>query len=290
LKDLNLGAFTKSDKEDWLKLAEKQLKGGNPNTILEWTNQANHQLHGYYDASDLKDLEYLEDFFTHLPNHRWKLYEEVQVEEPKSSNKKIIDALMGGCDGIILQLSNQSILDASLVDVNREICDISIRFENSIEFNLNSGFMLTPNGNATQLLEHSNPETQILEALKTEKKATIYRLAFPDFFLEIATIRALRFLLHEQEDNDTLIHTHVPLHESSEHQWFLNTTVGLASILGGTNSVDFSTAQGDSRISRNIGNLIREESGINEYTDQCGGSYYVEILTHHLIQGVKKNR
>ena len=56
--------------------------------------------------------------------------------------------------------------------------------------------------------------------------------------------------------------------------------------MGGSHSVDFSTASGDTRISRNTGNLIREESGINTYSDQCGGSYYVETLTDKIIKKV----
>ena len=41
----------------------------------------------------------------------------------------------------------------------------------------------------------------------------------------------------------------------------------------------------DPRITRNVGNLIREESKITEYQDQCGGAYLVEVLTDQIIKG-----
>jgi methylmalonyl-CoA mutase N-terminal domain/subunit len=104
--------------------------------------------------------------------------------------------------------------------------------------------------------------------------------------MEIATLRALKFLL--KKSGHIHIHTHIPKHASDEHQWFLNTTAGLASILGGSHSIDFSTAIGDPRISRNTGNLIREESGIEEYSDQCGGSYYIEVLTDRIVKKVEE--
>ncbi|MEM6812768.1 MAG: methylmalonyl-CoA mutase family protein [Bacteroidota bacterium] len=127
----------------------------------------------------------------------------------------------------------------------------------------------------------------LLKAIDTSSK-WVYRKAFPDFFLEIATVRAFRFMLNiKKKRNDIRIHTSIPHHKLAENQWFLNTTSGLASILGGSDSIDIPTAIGHDRISRNIGHLIREESGIDMYEDQCGGSYLIESLTHQIIQQVK---
>jgi hypothetical protein len=169
----------------------------------------------------------------------------------------------------------------------RDICDIGLRSDEEMDTVQGIKMMLSPNGNCKIISETKNPILQIGEALDSQKYPYIYRHSLPDFFLEIATLRAMKYLFQEIGIAPH-IHSHVPRHPSDEHQWFLNTTAGLASILGGTNSIDFTTAIGDPRISRNTGNLIREESGIYEYTDQCGGSYYVEMLTHKIIEKVKE--
>ncbi|WP_420575974.1 methylmalonyl-CoA mutase family protein [Ekhidna sp.] len=289
MKDLNLDIFPKINKGQWKKLAEKQLKGGDPDEQLIWENNAGINLEAYYDQTDLSGLHYLTDFFSGLKPHRWKLYEEVKVaEDIKKTNEQILNALMGGCDGVILSIEDADLIEGALKEVDETICDVSIRSERKINAKGLSGMMIMPEGNCQLIKEADDPVKQLLEILDSERAEYIFRNAFPDFFLEIATVRALRFLVNDQGNKNTHIHTHIPRHQSDEHQWFLNTTAGLASILGGSHSVDFTTAIGDPRISRNTGNLIREESGIEEYSDQCGGSFYIEVLTDKIINGVKE--
>ena len=62
MKDLDLSTFPLITKQDWKQLAEKQLKGANPDEELRWKNSAEIELEGYYDSSDLTSLKYLEDF------------------------------------------------------------------------------------------------------------------------------------------------------------------------------------------------------------------------------------
>ncbi|WP_420317955.1 methylmalonyl-CoA mutase family protein [Ekhidna sp.] len=288
MKDLNLNIFPPTTKDQWVKLAEKQLKGANPDDQLRWKNGSNIELQGYYDDSDLESLSYLDDFFSNIPHHKWKLYEEVTVENAELANNQVLKALMGGCDGVILRLNDHEKLDVVLKDVDRSICDISIRSSSKIESSTLSGMMMMKDGNCIVEESTLNPIEQITQILLQKHKPFIYRLSNPDFFLEIATVRALRYHLDQVGRKNVHIHSHVPLHQSPEHQWFLNTTSGLASVLGGSHSIDFTTATGDPRISRNTGNLIREESGLEEYTDQCRGSFYIEVLTDKIINAVKQ--
>lgn len=292
MKDLNLSVFPKINKSEWLKLAESQLRGDDPREKLQWKNQADISLEPYYDSSDLEHLSYLEDFFSSVPSHRWKLYERIKIEDPKEANRSAIQALMGGCDGIIFEFKQTFDEDVLMKDIDAEICDISFigSAQMAKELEQTTGMHIHPRKtNTFQSTENQGPVEQIFEILSTaESVKHIHRTAFPDFFLEIASIRALRYLLSHQPD--LRIHTNLPRHSSDEKQWFLNTTAGLATILGGSHSVDFFTATGDSRISRNTGNLIREESGIDEYTDACGGSYYIEVLTDKIIKEVAEKR
>lgn len=288
MKNLDLSIFPKLDKNQWVKHAEKQLKGANPLEELSWINDSSIELEGYYDQSDLEELKYLEDFFSNITPHSWKLYERIENGESRQCNDKAIKALMGGCDGIILDHPELTNLDDILKEVNHEICDVNIVSEVNIDERASlTGFRLSPDGNCINSEEKEDATNQLFEIVnKIKGEAFIHRLAFKDFFLEIAAVRALRYLLSTRDINNIHIHTQVQSHESEDHQWFLNTTSGLASILGGSHSVDFTTLVGDSRISRNVGNLIREESGIEKYSDQCGGSYYIEVLTHKIIKEV----
>lgn len=288
MKKLDLNIFPEVNKDQWRQRAQKQLKGVDPTKELSWENDANILLEGYYDQGDTDNLKYLEDFFLSVGNHRWKLYERVDCTQPERANKEALQALMGGCDGVILSNPNPEDYKTLLNAIDVEICDISIISSNELKSNAQfTGFHLHPNGSCTSSSEKNDPIIQLVQLLsKLNNEMHIHRIAHSDFFLEIATVRALRFLLDQKGFTKIHIHSHVPKHSSDEHQWFLNTTSGLASILGGSHSIDLSTATGDSRISRNTGNLIREECGIEDYMDQCGGSYYVEVLTDKIIKQV----
>lgn len=291
MKNLDLQIFPDVDKSTWHTLAEKQLKGQDPKQALAWENLAGIALDPYYDESDLEEISYLQDFFSNTKPFHWKLYEEIHVEDEIKSGREAVDALVGGCNGIILNIKNQVDLSVVLKEVDVNICDIFVMDKDE----------LLPKDSASENLIHLNssarstsghPIEDVVMLIKSlASSGFVFREALPDFFLEIAMIRAIRFLLHDHLDKDAFsihIHTAVPLHGSADQQWFLNSTAGLASILGGTSSLSLSTAEGSSRISRNVGNLIREESGIDVYSDQCGGSYYVETLTHKIIQACKE--
>ncbi|WP_462247910.1 methylmalonyl-CoA mutase family protein [Ekhidna sp.] len=288
MKNLNLNIFPQTSKDEWLQLAENQLKGANPATELAWENDANINLNGYYDHSDILHLKYLEDFFSNVQPHKWKLYERIISSNPEVANEQALKALMGGCDGIIL--SSSSNMEVLLKDINSEICEISFDSSASpISVASFTGFQLFENGNCASSDVTKNPIDQLCELFQKLKNHTyVHRIAVSDFFLEIASVRALRYLLDNRGFKGVHIHSQIPQHEEDDHQWFLNTTSGLASILGGSHSIDLTTASGDSRISRNTGNLIREESGIEEYGDQCGGSYYIEFLTDKIINQVSE--
>lgn len=298
LKEINLKDFPSVSKEEWRVLAKNQLKGEDP-AALSWDIDNGLSADPYYDSSDLEGLDYLQNFFKGFSPFKWKLYEEILVGDEITANEEALEALQGGCDGVIFNLIGQADSKILLKNVLSEICDISIRstkqsLENDLSLSSSQAGFVYSNATKTALSIEEN-ETQvgaIVKALQTiDAESHILRVASQDFFLEIASIRALRFLLSEIIGKDPWtirIHTKVPLHPENDHQWFLNSTAGLASILGGTSSVNFTTAQGNSRISRNVGNIIREESGISTYTDQCGGSYFVDRLTHNIIQECKK--
>lgn len=292
MKELDLSIFAKADKADWLQLAQDQLKGADPMEQLKWETHGLTGLVPYYDYSDTANLSYLSDFFSGISGHRWKLYQQVKVSNEAASNKEALNALMGGSDGIIFHLERETDFSLLLKEIDINICDISIISDfpiNDVPDGISG--MRKVVGQTNCLFEqkvHSSAVDQIENLIGNfNNESFLHRTAFSDFFLEVAAVRALRYLIEKEKKGENVhIHTSVPNHATDEYQWFFNTTAGLAAIIGGSHSIDMHTAIGDSRITRNVGNLIREESKIEEYQDQCGGSYFVENLTHSIIQEV----
>jgi methylmalonyl-CoA mutase len=130
-----------------------------------------------------------------------------------------------------------------------------------------------------------------------------------NFFMEIAMLRAARFLWHElvsafnpKNPKSTMLRTHVQtsgwsLTEQDPYNNIMRTTLeALAAVLGGTQSLhtnSFDEAVGlptdfSARIARNTQLVIQEESHICDVVDPLGGSYYVEALTGAMITEARK--
>jgi len=130
-----------------------------------------------------------------------------------------------------------------------------------------------------------------------------------NFFMEIAMLRAARYLWHEivSEFNPTnprssVLRTHVQtsgwsLTQQDPYNNIIRTTLeALAAALGGTQSLhtnSFDEAVSlptplSSRIARNTQIIIQEESQICHVVDPLGGSYYIESLTASIIREARK--
>jgi len=130
-----------------------------------------------------------------------------------------------------------------------------------------------------------------------------------NFFMEIAMLRAARFLWHElispfnpKNPKSTMLRTHVQtsgwsLTEQDPYNNIIRTTLeALAAALGGTQSLhtnSFDEAVGlptdfSARIARNTQIIIQEESQACHVVDPLGGSYYIEALTDGIITEARK--
>lgn len=130
-----------------------------------------------------------------------------------------------------------------------------------------------------------------------------------NFFMEIAKLRAARFLWAElmaafnpQNPQSMMLRTHcqtsgVSLAAQDPDNNVVRTTLeALAAVLGGTQSLHTNaldealglpTAR-TARIARNTQLILAEETGLTHVVDPLGGSYYVESLTHSLIEAARK--
>ena len=130
-----------------------------------------------------------------------------------------------------------------------------------------------------------------------------------NFFMEIAKLRAARFLWAElmsqfnpKNPLSLALRTHCQtsgwsLTEQDPYNNVIRTTIeAMAAVLGGTqslhtNALDEAIAlptEHSARIARNTQLVIQEESGITRVVDPLAGSYYVESLTASLIAEGRK--
>jgi len=130
-----------------------------------------------------------------------------------------------------------------------------------------------------------------------------------NFFMEIAMLRAARFLWHDlmrqfnpKNPKSSMLRTHVQtsgwsLTQQDPYNNIIRTTLeALSAVLGGTQSLhtnSFDEAVGlptdfSARIARNTQLVIQEESQVCHVVDPLGGSYYVEALTDGIIREARK--
>ena len=130
-----------------------------------------------------------------------------------------------------------------------------------------------------------------------------------NFFMEVAKLRAARILWHElmsqfspKNPASLMLRTHcqtsgVSLQEQDPYNNVVRTTIeAMAAVMGGTqslhtNALDEAIALPtpfSARIARNTQIILAEESQITRTVDPLGGSYYVESLTHSIVEHARK--
>ncbi len=130
-----------------------------------------------------------------------------------------------------------------------------------------------------------------------------------NFFMEIAMLRAARFLWHKllqqfnpKNPKSLMLRTHCQtsgwsLTEQDPYNNVIRTTIeAMSAVLGGTQSLHTNAfdeavclpTELSARIARNTQIIIQEESQICKVADPLGGSYYVEYLTAQIISEAEK--
>ena len=124
------------------------------------------------------------------------------------------------------------------------------------------------------------------------------------YFLEIAKLRALRVLMSRFLSHYPVSIIHHPLFIHAQTSTFYDstatpytnllraTTEAMAAVLGGCDALTvhpYDTILGEpgeftGRIARNVSVLLKEESYLDKVADPSAGSYYIENLTHQLIE------
>lgn len=153
-------------------------------------------------------------------------------------------------------------------------------------------------------LSHTNEYFNYLseQNMLTEKKALhfIFSVA-PDFFTEIAKLRAFRklvALLQEQYGINLPIHIHAQTAQINKsrldiyNNMLRTTNEGMSAVIGGANSLailpyneSFDKATDfASRIAINQQHILKHESYLNKVADISAGSYYIESITDSIAE------
>jgi len=313
-KHPNFNEFLKSGYKDWINDATKLLKGESPEEKLRWSSIDELQLDAYYDESQIENLGYIGEYLkSRWPkiNH-WVQYELIAVSSATAANKKAKTALLNGCEGVIFDgdLSTVSVSDL-LKDIAPEHCYISLINRSSEKISVTipnlKGFGININTdsgdfqpviwqeNSSDLIEDT---ANILhEYLKTNKEQTLSLEIGNDFFHEIARIRSIQLILNAISKRNGVepnysIHIRAAAGTNESDHLLKQSTECLAAIIAGADAV--STQEGDAswaangsgRISRNIGNLIRHESKLEEIQQAANGSYFIDYLTDKMTRAI----
>lgn len=112
------------------------------------------------------------------------------------------------------------------------------------------------------------------------------------FFLEIAKIRSLKFLsaiILKEYDLDKC--TYIPIHSTTMPKDVMeqisDCTQTLSALLGGAHSVCSSVDEKNRmtrRVSRNVLNILKEESYFDKTNNPIEGSYFIESITEQMIR------
>jgi len=142
----------------------------------------------------------------------------------------------------------------------------------------------------TTFLTQTNSPKQVFDALQVELALTNL------FFVEIATLRAVRLLLLQLasmhgvnlEAHEVAIHAKTSL-QPVANSMISNTTQAMSASIGGCTSLTITPHSTEkpafaARIARNVSNLLKEESYFDKVTDAANGSYYIEQLTDKIAE------
>lgn len=108
-------SFPSATKEDWVKIAAKEIGGKNPFDALQW-NQGEVIGYPYYDKTSLDNLSRVESF--HLSpaqqefagSRNWLNMPVINVLEDEKANEQALHQLSFGADGVLFDFGNNSVV------------------------------------------------------------------------------------------------------------------------------------------------------------------------------------
>lgn len=145
---------------------------------------------------------------------------------------------------------------------------------------------------------------ELLPEILLKKAGTLFQISIPvasTYFIEIAKLRALQFLLpnilRAYELADSLIYIQAQnssLDTNKDPYWNMlrHTSMAMSALIGGADSIHLKIeTEGASenpelfqRVAINVQHILREESKMEWVSDPANGSYYIETLTAEIAE------
>lgn len=124
--------FSKASKEDWLRVAKKELNEKNSIEDLTWTIDGLSFL-PYYDKSDVTTLNYLKDYQNVLMQrtseqiNSWENWPKISVSDSDVANQIALKLLNRGADGLLFDVSNVTEVNITqlLEKIDWHYCSVS---------------------------------------------------------------------------------------------------------------------------------------------------------------------
>jgi methylmalonyl-CoA mutase len=126
----------------------------------------------------------------------------------------------------------------------------------------------------------------------TASDATLVLAVGPNYFIEIAKLRAARLLwarvleafgVSADLAAKLKIHSITALADKSIYDPYTNllraTTEALSAVLGGADALTVAPARFSDRLADNVQKVLAEEAHVDKVADPAGGAYYIEALT-----------
>ena len=293
--------FKNQSFQDWQKKTES-----------EFTSQEYNNLYSEYE--DIK----ISPYYHHINNNivlgfpdEIKNLQLIDATNPKTANKKALNALKAGIDGI--SFSNPSNLKVLLKEIKTEYIKLDFINVNDAfihELKNYDGLNKIVGGIQTSsetkfkkikkivFVEGKNIKQQIKNGLnaltKYEDNIEFHFQIKSNFFFEIAKLRAFRILCNTIARKNPYISTSIStkFKKSGLNNIFKSTTEYMSAILGGSNAIyskahNFDYEETDDfsdRIARNQFNILVNESYLTNVKDPAHGSYFVEYLTSEFLK------
>ena len=295
--------FTNSTSKEWQENIKSEFKDKDYNNLFKEVEKI--KISPFYTNKNLtKNIDFPKVY---------ENYQLIDATDAIQANKKALDALNNGISGLCF--SNPHSLKILLKEINTEyirldFINYSSQFlEDLLEYSKKNKIIGAIHGledtninniKKTIYAEGETAKEQISYAYEQGNLITgdiqFHFTISSNFFLEIAKIRAFRFLWKSKSGLDPYIFTSTSKLNKTKDKGFNNiistTTECMSAIIGGANTImsrSYNSSYEESndfsdRIARNQHKILLNESYLDKVQDPSRGSYYIEYLTNELIK------
>jgi len=129
--------FEKVSKKEWLEKATKDLKGTDPIEKFGWEIEPGLKVAPYYSKEDIdKSIEAFQNRLVENDHpsasvRHWDNLQTVLVKDEQEANKKALNGLEGGAEGIIFELDENVDFDKLTKDIKLEYCSVWFKVNSS---------------------------------------------------------------------------------------------------------------------------------------------------------------